>query len=577
MTETSVAGVDAPPIVRYPERRLSVDAWDPATLEVARRVAALLAAVRPGLDVEHVGSSAVPGLAGKNVVDLGIDADPADVPDIREAAISLGFVADARPGSFPPTRPLLIGGLEHEGRTYPIHLHVHPRGNRAYGREHAQKLALRDALRADAALRESYAATKRGIVDAGVTSATRYSMAKTEWIRGTLERLGVADPPILPPATIGVLGGGQLGRMIALAARSLGYRIAALDPDPEAPIGAVADEFVVAAYADTDAALRTAAAADVVTYELEHLSYAVADRLDWEWPLRPGKYALWVTQDRLAERRAVEKEGVAVAPWRAVANEEELWVAIEELGLPLRLKATRGGYDGRGQLRIASPDDAIGALSRLRGAGDDTPVLVESELPFEAEVSVVCSRDVSGRSATFPVTRNRHDAGILAESVAPAGLPEPLEAEASAIARDLAEALDVVGTLTVEMFLMPDGRLVVNELAPRVHNSGHWTIEGAATSQFEQHVRAICGLPLGSAALRTPTAMVNLLGRGPEREARPLGVERALALDGVHVHLYDKRRVFERRKMGHVTATAGTPEDALARARSAAAEITWAA
>jgi 5-(carboxyamino)imidazole ribonucleotide synthase len=575
VTETTVPPGTATPIGPYPHEPLAVEEWDPATIEVAARVAALVEERCPNLAVEHVGSSAVPGLPGKNVVDLGIDARPDEIPPLREVLHGLGFVEDTGPRAFPPTRPLFLGSIDHDGRRYRIHLHVHPRGNRAWGREHAQKLAFRDALRADPALRQDYARRKREIVGSGVTSAIRYSMAKTEWIRGTLERLGVADRSIEPPATIGILGGGQLGRMLALAGRPLGYRFAVLDPDPACPARAVADRFVAARYDDVDAALRLADGADVVTYELEHLSVDVVARLDWEWPVRPIASALLVTQDRLEERRAVVKEGIAVAPWRAVADEAELWAGIEELGLPVRLKAARGGYDGRSQLRIAAADDAIGALSRLgRPAGE--PALVERELAFEAELSVVCARDPSGRARTFPVARNRHDAGILVESVVPAGVAAAVSTAAERIVTALAEALDVVGTLTAELFLMPDGSLVVNELAPRVHNSGHWSIEAAETSQFEQHVRAICGLPLGSTALRSPAATVNLLGTGAEREARVTGVDAALAVPGVHLHLYDKRRVFQRRKMGHVTALGETPDEALARARTAAATIGWA-
>jgi 5-(carboxyamino)imidazole ribonucleotide synthase len=575
VTDTTARVERGTPIGPYPHEPLAIEEWDPATAEVAARVAELVAERRPDLVVEHVGSSAVPGLAGKNVVDLGIDADGGDVPVIRALLRELGFVEDVGPRAFPPTRPLFLGTLEHAGRPYRIHLHVHPRGNRAWGREHAQKLAFRDALRRDPALRDDYARRKREIVSSGVGSAVRYSMAKTEWIRATLERLGVADGPIEPPATIAILGGGQLGRMLALAARPLGYRIAVLDPDPACPARAVADEFVAGRHDDPEAALRLAADANVVTYELEHLSADVVARLDWEWPVRPIAFALLATQDRIEERRAVESEGIAVAPWRAVADEAELWTAIEELGLPVRLKASRGGYDGRSQVRIASPDDAIGAMSRLgRPAGE--AALVELELAFEAELSIVCARDPGGRARTFPVARNRHDAGILVESVVPAGVPQEVEAEAARIVTALAEALDVVGTLTAELFLMPDGSLVVNELAPRVHNSGHWSIEATATSQFEQHVRAICGLPLGLTALRSPAATVNLLGTGGERDARSTGVATALATPGVHLHLYDKRRVFERRKMGHVTALGETADEALARAREAARAIGWA-
>ena len=361
---------------------------------------------------------------------------------------------------------------------------------------------------------------------------------------------------------VGILGGGQLGRMLGFAARAMGYRIVVLDPDPECPAAAVADRVVVGAYDDADAALELAADADVVTYELEHVALDVVRAIIKRTPVRPGIEPLRVTQDRLAERRFVERAGIAVAPWRAVATTEALASAASDLGTPLRLKAPTGGYDGRSQVRVAGAADIESAIGRF-GQPEGVPLLAERELDFEAELSVIVARGMDGRPAIFPPARNLHDAGILVESVTPADLPAAALREATAIALNLAASMDLVGTLTVELFLLRDGSLVVNELAPRVHNSGHWTIEGAATSQFEQHVRAICGLPLGAANARGPTAIVNVLGTGEEREARLLGVAEALAVPGSHLHLYDKRRVFERRKMGHVTALGATPLEAL--------------
>jgi 5-(carboxyamino)imidazole ribonucleotide synthase len=235
-----------------------------------------------------------------------------------------------------------------------------------------------------------------------------------------------------------------------------------------------------------------------------------------------------------------------------------------------------GGYDGRGQLRLERHGELDGALRRL-GRPDGEALLVESELAFQAELSVVIARSVVGGIATYPVACNRHDDGILVESMAPATLDPEIPERAAAIGERLAVMMGVTGTLTVELFLMPDQRLIANELAPRVHNSGHWTIEGAATSQFEQHVRAICGLDLGSSVALAPTAMVNLLGTGPARPARleALGLARAMADPTVHLHLYDKRQVFERRKMGHVTAIGASTEEALARARAAVDLLLW--
>ena len=563
------------PIGPYPREPAAVEAWDPRAPAVAERLASIIGADRPDLVVEHTGSSAVPGLPGKNVIDLGIEVEPEAVAGVAEHLVGLGFERQTSAYAFPPTRPLLLGSIAHDGTTFRIHAHVKPRGHRLWGRDQARDLAFRDALRADPALRASYAARKRAIVAGGTTDGFRYSMAKTEWIRSTLEAIGMADPPLLPPATVGILGGGQLGRMLGVAARELGYRVAVLDPDPACPAAAIADTVEVGAYDDVDAALRMADRADVVTYELEHVSADLVRRLDADWPVRPGIYPLVVTQDRLAERRFVEAEGIAVAPWREVRTAAELDGAAAALGTPLRLKAPYGGYDGRSQVRVASVGEAADALERLgRPAGE--VLLVERELAFEAELSVVCARGVDGRSRTFPIARNRHDAGILVESVAPAGVDTGVADAAARIATSLAEALDLVGTLTVELFLLADGSLVVNELAPRVHNSGHWTVEACETSQFEQHVRAICGLPLGAPDLRTPVALVNVLGEGDRRPARLTGIERALADPAVHLHLYDKREVFERRKMGHLIATGPTPELALERARVARSALRWA-
>ncbi|HYM84101.1 MAG TPA: 5-(carboxyamino)imidazole ribonucleotide synthase [Candidatus Dormibacteraeota bacterium] len=566
--------MESRPIGRYRSAPATVEAWDPRTVEVARRVARLVNERRPGTIVEHIGSSAVPGLAGKNVVDLALDLGPEEVDEVAAVLVDLGFERQSGPRAFPPTRPLLLGALEHEGREFRIHAHVMPRGHRLWGRDFDRHIGFRDALRANERLRDEYAALKHGIVTGGTVDSMRYSLAKTEWIRTRLEGLGLLDPPIAPPATIGVLGGGQLGRMLGYAARSLGYGLVVLDPDPECPASAVADRVVVGGYDDTSAALAMAETADVVTYELEHVSSELVARLDADWPVRPGVVALAATQDRLAERQAIEAEGIAVARWREVRDAGELRDAAAALGLPLRLKVATGGYDGRGQLRLASPVDLTGAIERL-GRPQGETLLAERELDFAMELSVIVARDDAGRALPFPVARNRHDRGILVESVAPAPVAPEVVARAEAIGRRLAEALDIVGTLAVELFLLPDGSLVVNELAPRVHNTGHWTVEACATSQFEQHVRAICGLPLGSPELRTPVALVNLLGTGERRPARPSGVPRALAVPGVHVHLYGKREVFERRKMGHVVATAESTDEALGRAREAAAAIGW--
>ncbi len=381
--------------------------------------------------------------------------------------------------------------------------------------------------------------------------------------------------PILPPATIGILGGGQLGRMLGLAARELGYGVVVLDPDAHCPAAAIADRVEVGAYDDVTAATRLARSADVVTYELEHVALAVVDAVAAIGrPVRPGRLALKVTQDRLEEREFLEGIGVPVAPHRIVTDQASLATAAYQLDLPLRLKAATGGYDGRSQVRIAAVGELGNAIDLLgRPAGER--LLLEKELPFECELSVVVARAGDGTVEAYPPGRNLHDRGILAESVAPAPIRDGVAARAQDLAIRIAEALGMVGVMTVELFLLADGSLVVNELAPRVHNSGHWTIEAAVTSQFEQHIRAICGLPLGSGRLRSAAATVNLLGTGRRRVARLAGIPAALATPDVHLHVYDKREVFDRRKMGHVTALGQTVEEALSRARAGRAALTW--
>jgi 5-(carboxyamino)imidazole ribonucleotide synthase len=560
-------------ILPYERREAHVGPWDPRTVDVAAAVAAKIRGARPDLTVEHIGSTAVPGLPGKGIVDLSTEAAPADIPGIVETLLGLGFQPQPGPDPWPPTRPMLVGAVSFDGDEFRIHLHVQPIGG-----DMPRDLAFRDALRNDPELKRQYTELKTAITGGSSVDGFRYTHSKTTWILGVYKALGYRIPPIQPGATIGILGGGQLGRMLGLAARELGYRVAVLDPDPECPAAAIADRVEVGGYDDLEAARRLAATSAVITYDLEHVSLDLVKAIDdGRVAVRPGPYALKLTQDRLAERRFVVANGGAVAPWREVGTSAELRAAIDELGLPLRLKASIGGYDGRGQMRIGSGADMEAAEAMLaREAEAGRPMLLERELAFEAELSVIVARGVDGIAGAFPVGRNVHDAGILVESSTPAGIPAATEALAASLATALATGMGMVGLLAVELFLMPDGSLVVNELAPRVHNSGHWTIEAAVTSQFEQQVRAICGLPLGDTGLRAGgAATVNLLGAGEDRPARPTGVEAALEAPDVHVHLYDKRRVFERRKMGHVTAVRESAPAALEAAREAAAMVRW--
>ena len=557
------------PIGPYERLSAEVHEWDPRTTDVANRVAELVRERRPDLVVEHIGSTSVSGLPGKGIVDLSIETEPAKIPGVVAMLYGLGFGPQPGPDPWPATRPMPVGSLELDGNVYRIHLHVQPTGG-----DYARDIAFRDALRNDPELRREYEDLKRGITDAGPVDGLRYTHSKTAWILQVYRKLGFAPPPIAPPSTIAILGGGQLGRMLALAGRELGYRVAVLDPDPDAPAAAVADRIEVGTFDDVAAAQRLAEGASVITYELEHVGPAVVAALDdRSRPIRPGPYPLKLTADRLAERRFVEANEGRVAEWREVTGPSGVLMAAAELGYPVRLKAVRGGYDGRSQVRIERTDGIEDLDGRI-----GWPALLEREIAFEAELSVVVVRNVDGRSVTFPVARNRHDRGILVQTVVPAGVSAEVERAATTLATNLATSMGLVGTLTVELFLMPDGSLVVNELAPRVHNSGHWSIEGAVTSQFEQHLRAICGLPLGSVEMRAPAvAMVNLLGEGAPRPAHPTGIYEALEVPDTHLHVYDKRTVFERRKMGHVTALGQTPDVALGRATEAAGHIGWAA
>ncbi|MBI2762446.1 MAG: 5-(carboxyamino)imidazole ribonucleotide synthase [Chloroflexi bacterium] len=563
-----------PRILPYERRVAHVSEWDPRTVQVAAAVGAAIRRRRPDLVVEHIGSTAVPGLPGKGIVDLSVEAEPVQIPGIVDALYGLGFQSQPGPDPWPPSRPMLVGAVAVDGDEFRIHLHVQPTGG-----DMPRDLAFRDALRNDPELVRQYAELKTRITGGSSVDGFRYTHSKTTWILNVYKQLGFRIPAIQPPATIGILGGGQLGRMLALAARSLGYRVAVLDPDPACPAAAVADRLEIGSYEDVEAARRLAAGCAVITYELEHVSLALVKALDdGSVPIRPGPYALKLTQDRLAERRFLEANGATVAPWREVSSPEALDAGVDELGMPLRLKASIGGYDGRSQVRITGPDDLPAARLMLdRALESGRPMLLELEGGFSAELSVIVARGVDGVTTSFPAARNVHDHGILVESWTPAGIPSTTAAAAAALCSDLATGMGMVGLLTAELFLMPNGSLLVNELAPRVHNSGHWTIEGTVTSQFEQHVRAICGLPLGSTDLRGgAAATVNLLGTGTERPASVGGLDQALDVRDAHVHLYDKRRVFERRKMGHVTAVGGSPSAALEAARESAGRIRWA-
>jgi 5-(carboxyamino)imidazole ribonucleotide synthase len=354
--------------------------------------------------------------------------------------------------------------------------------------------------------------------------------------------------------TLGILGGGQLGWMLARAAEPLGIRCRVLDPSPDAPAGR-AGELVVGAYDDPAALDRFAEGLRLATYEFENVPVASARRLAARLDVLPPPRALEVAQDRVAEKAFFESAGIPVTPWRPVSSPADLERALDELGRPAVLKTRRLGYDGKGQHVIRGPGDAEVAWARLGGA----PLVLEAFVPFARELSVIAARGRDGAVACYPLVENEHAEGILRRSRAPApGLAAGLQAEAGRHAGRVLDALGYVGVLAIELFEV-EGRLLANELAPRVHNSGHWTIEGAETSQFENHVRAVTGLPLGPTAPRGASLMVNLIGAVPDAAA-------VLAVPGAHLHLYGKAPR-PGRKLGHVTLRADDPA-ALERARA---------
>jgi 5-(carboxyamino)imidazole ribonucleotide synthase len=376
---------------------------------------------------------------------------------------------------------------------------------------------------------------------------------------------------ILPGATIGVLGGGQLGRMFAIAARRLGYRVHTLAPEDDTPTGQVADLAVNASYDDLDAVRAFARRVDVVTFEFENVSAGATAAAEAHALVRPSGRSLFVTQHRLREKTFLAECGLPVTPFAPVRSEAELDAAVRKIGCPAVLKTAAFGYDGKGQVIVAGPDDAAAAWGSL---GREDAVL-EAFIDLDREVSVVGARGVDGTCVLFCPIDNTHRHHILDVSLAPADLPPNIATEAVAATRAVLAALDFVGVLCVEFFLARNGRLLINELAPRPHNSGHLTVDACRTSQFEQQLRAICGLPLGSPELLQPAAMANLLGDLWEQGEPDWAA--ALAIPDVKLHLYGKTTPRRGRKMGHLTAMAASIAEAHALVLRARESLTRAA
>jgi 5-(carboxyamino)imidazole ribonucleotide synthase len=378
-----------------------------------------------------------------------------------------------------------------------------------------------------------------------------------------------SPPRVLnPPAALGVVGGGQLGRMFVQAAQRMGYRTVVLTGDDDDPAAQVAHRFVRGAPDDLGALREFATCVEAATVEFENISAPALRWLGGRLPVRPGWRAVWISQNRLREKRFLSRHGFPLAPWAPVRSADELARASSRLGVPLILKTAASGYDGKGQTRVDRRAELEPAWAEL----DRVPCVAEAVVTFAAEVSVVTARGCDGAAAAFPVCENCHARHILDTTISPAPIGPIVSQEARELALAVSAALGVIGLLTVEFFVTAEGRLIINELAPRPHNSGHLTIEAAFTTQFEQQVRTLAGLPLGSSDLISPAAMVNLLGDlwsdGPPDWARALDAD-----PGVKLHLYGKNAPASGRKMGHLTVLDPDPQVALARALAARARL----
>lgn len=364
-----------------------------------------------------------------------------------------------------------------------------------------------------------------------------------------------------PGSTIGIIGGGQLGRMIAMAARQMDYKTVVLDPDPGCPTGQVADGQITDAYSSRDASRSLARTSDVVTYEFENVDADSVSAATELVPVHPSSSVLRTTQHRLHEKNALMKAGVSVAPFRAVTSLEDLHNAGPDLGYPMVLKTATQGYDGKGQVIITRTEDIENAYDSLNAR--HVELIVEQFVPFKMEISTICARTSDGKTATFPPSENIHRNHILDISIVPARIPDSVIENARLLAADIAVQLDVVGLIAVEMFVTKENELLVNELAPRPHNSGHYTMDGCDTSQFDQLVRVLAGLPIAEPKLHSPTVMVNLLGEiWVDTDGDP-DWARAVEMPCVSLHLYGKAEPRVGRKMGHINVVADTVEDAL--------------
>ncbi|MDV2582636.1 5-(carboxyamino)imidazole ribonucleotide synthase [Alkalibacillus haloalkaliphilus] len=359
---------------------------------------------------------------------------------------------------------------------------------------------------------------------------------------------------IRPGSTIGIIGGGQLGQMMALSAKAMGFKTAVLDPTPNSPTAQVADEQIIAPYSSLEAAKQLRDVADVITYEFENVDVKVLEYLEQEAYLPQGSQLIQTTQDRAFEKEAIEQSNAKVAPYKLVDNNSDLLEAVNEIGLPSILKTRRFGYDGKGQVVIETNDN-LNEASQLLEQG---PCILEEKINFNQELSVMVVRSTAGEVMTYPVSENIHVNHILHQSIVPARVSEQVESQAKEVAIAVAETLGVIGALGVELFLGEDDTIYVNEVAPRPHNSGHYTLDACITSQFEQHVRAICGWALGNGKLMSPVVMTNVLGQHLEEVN-----QQVIRLPQAKLHLYGKAEAKQNRKMGHINFVGNDVNDML--------------
>ena len=361
----------------------------------------------------------------------------------------------------------------------------------------------------------------------------------------------------LPGSTIGMLGGGQLGRMFTMAARSMGYEVIVLDPDPDSPAGKLATDHVCANYSDQTALDYLAKTCNVVTTEFENVPASTLEALASSCPVRPGAKAVRITQDRIHEKTFLRDNSFPTATFAIIKKESDLANSFQSVQTPAILKVSRFGYDGKGQYAIESEEDLSAAWKALQG----NESVLEQRVPLDREVSVVLARGTDGQTITYPVAENIHKGGILDVSMVPARIDDSLANQIVSMATEIATTLDYVGVMAVEFFIS-NGKILVNEIAPRPHNSGHYTLDATVTSQFEQQVRSVCGLPLGDTRLLSPVVMVNLLG-DLWHDGKPPAWDTLLSHSNAKLHLYGKREARPGRKMGHYNVLASKLENAL--------------